>query len=195
MHITNLAKNNKAFTLLEMLIVVVIWALMIWAFGYFMPNSNNQKEQIKFWIEAATDIYNHIKTSHNKIIRNHTEQFWSDIETIQYITINTTTNIATWIKIVETYNKNEAYQIEINLEHKNKKYKNTINKLGTKSIIIYNYDTFNENRTIETRACDVNLKNCIPTSQIEFNNAAQTILQKFCLELTPTQEKCLLWEK
>ncbi len=181
-------KNYKAFTLLEILIVTVIAALMIWAFGYFMPNSNNEEKLIKFWIEAATDIFNNIKTSHLNLIRNKTENFSGHKTTIQMINIFFKED---WlIEINELYYP-KTYSTSKEYIYNNNEY---IILGSTKQISI---PITKDSVTIINISNKNNPKIYKQISQIHFNKAAQTITQKFCLvrDTEKDEHNCKIWEK
>lgn len=190
--INKLKTKNKAYTLLEILIVVSIITVMIWMFWYFTPNKNDK--QIDFWKTSSKNIYNKISKSHLNIIRNHTEIFWSwkDIEDIDMTTI-----LFTWIDnqiliISEQYNDSKSYEITKEFTYKNDKYIN-ITTWEQNKIKIDNNNSINYNNTTTTKVCELAITNCIPISKIIFNKAAQTISQKFCLDFS--WSICNKWEK
>ena len=180
-------KNKKAFTLLEILIVVVIASLMLWAFGYFMPNNNQKEEQIKFGEMAAAEILNELKSIQLDIIRKTTKQFWSELKTIENIKIYANKSPAAVLKIDISYGKDYGV-IEKNLKYKDTNYINTIvwfKTIEKHRIEIDSNNQFNLNNIsfFETQSCDINWKDCIPIAKTYFDMAAQTISQYFCSEI------------
>jgi prepilin-type N-terminal cleavage/methylation domain-containing protein len=179
--------NKKAFTLLEMIVVIIILAFMIWIFGYFTVNNSNEKEQKDFWTNAAKDIYNHIKTSNNKIIRNYTNIFSWETKPIQSIIISAEAlDKADILNITEVYDSVSWYNISLELKYSDHKYINKIKNLWTWSsaIIINKNNIFKDNYAIETQSCTKSDNVCLPISQINFNKAASTTNQKFCAEFS-----------
>lgn len=194
--------KTKAYTLLELIIVIIILTLLIWAFKWFMQNKNNK--QIYFWKQCSQYIYQEIVTEINNLKRNKIENIsgtdYSQIK--KYIDINTNTiNINKTMTNILT---NEEYETQRSIisenECLNKDIKNTNNYLITinqsgnlmftpQGIHINDNNIFEINICIDTGNKDT----CIPSSQIIFNQVAQTIDQKLCINFS--WDTCNEWSK
>lgn len=194
--------KTKAYTLLELIIVIIILTLLIWAFRWFMPNKNNK--QIDFWKQCSQYIYQEIISDINSFKRN-------EIETIswtQYSQLSKQVDIDTHeIKIIRNMidieNNNEEQIAKMIVSWNNCLDQNIINKnnylikINTNGSITYLSDNIqiSDNNIFEISSCiDTGDNNtCIPSSQIKFNQAAQTIEQKTCT--TFSWNTCTEWSQ
>lgn len=192
---------KKAYTLLEILIVVIILALMIWVFGFYLPNRSD--EQVKFGKECSNYINNEINNSYKEIIQGHWEVFSWELNRIFKFAL---TSYWTTIQLRKFYENNE--NISKNLKYQNNKYicKSTTGEpeywdypwyIITKN----NWNNYDHrwyrdgspyiNRII-INSCDQSWS-CIPISEIFYNQVLQEVEQKFCLDFT--WETCNEWEQ
>lgn len=198
---------KKAYTLLEILIVVIIIALMIWVFGFFMPDRD--EKQIKFGKESSNYIYSTIIDWLNTIKKNKSTTYnWKSEYLDQILIIFHPQQSARDNKIEITYsleNWNKFSNIplkdwgiinntEINNSDKYRIqmltwYRISINNNWELSIPENDYEDMVLNSCIDI--WDENT--CIPISKIIFNQAAQTIQQKFCLDFS--WSVCNEWEQ
>jgi len=183
-NITQRSKPIRAFTLLEMIMVIIIIGVLIASLAYFKPNSDPIKEQQKFGNIAATKLFDEIKSTQLEIIRNNSILFWTEKLALQNITFKTENKIANVLKLNKQYRKDHVEHLEF--WYKDKNYINKVIWLNWDKnyITINNTNSFNNNWIIETQSCDIKTeKICIPISKIYFNKAAQTITQYFCKEV------------
>jgi prepilin-type N-terminal cleavage/methylation domain-containing protein len=194
--------NKKGYTLLEMIIVMIILTLLIWAFRSFAPNKNNK--QVEFWNSCSQYIYQEITSEINSLNKDKIEiinwtgyyQSWKQID----ISIN---EIKIIKKMTEIENNNEIEFTNMIISWNNcldDNIKNTNNYLikvdnawyityTPKNIIISGNNTFKISSCIDI--WDHNT--CIPTLQLIFNQAAQTINQKSCINFS--WDDCNEWGK
>ena len=181
---------KKAFTLLEILIVVIIISLMIWALGYFMPNKENK--QIKFGKISSINIYTEIENSLQNFRKNKTLNSWWVIYNVDKIQIEVNSGSAyILVKFTNTITIKEQYLTKINEEEQ--KYNIKINSWRHMKASNTNLrDIQFEWTWAIINSCIEENTNCIPISKIIFNKAAQTIQQKFCLDFS--WSTCNEWE-
>lgn len=194
---------KKAYTLLEIIIVIVILTLFIGAFQYFSPNKD--KAQKEFWTQCTNYIYQEIETEINNLKKNKTE-YWSWIiyspisKIIERKHLNNTLSIITKYNNQWTIEQQEKYYTKDSICNYDKiinikQYLIQItNEWGVEidqswDFTIQNDSWFQIDSCINT--WDQNT--CIPISKILFNKAWQTINQKFCLDFS--WSICNTWQQ
>jgi len=153
-----------------------------------MPDRD--QEQIKYWKESSSKIYNVIESELIKFQRNFTSRSWDQVSIINNTRISNRPENQDLQLIRTYYNEWNNKQEYIKLNHK--KYKIKLNN-STISISM-------ENKEIRIQKINVfscidisNIETCIPISKIAFNQAAQKLEQKFCLDFT--WSTCNEWEQ
>jgi len=212
---------KKAYTLLEILIVVIIIALMIWIFGFFIPDRD--QEQIKYGKECSNYIYNTILNKTNNFKKNKSIT-WQNY--IKKININIYSAVPWWEYIGDEEQITHIYSyIKETINNNNIKQTNLISTGGKCLNNITNNNKYNiklwekwiiicweknkilylsENESCENiiyekwevkiSSCNIYWNsNCIPISKIIFNQASQKIEQKFCLDFN--WSVCNEWEQ
>lgn len=198
----NQKQKVKAYTLLEMIIVIIILTLLIWAFSSFMPSKNNK--QIEFWETCSQYIYQEIVTEINDLKRNKIE----NIDWVEYsqnlkelnIDIN---KININKKMINNLTKAdyEAQKIIITwnqcLSDNIKNTNNYLIKIDQAETLIFSAQDIyiSNNNMFEISTCidTWNNNTCIPSSQIIFNQATQTIDQNLCINFS--WDTCNEWSK
>lgn len=200
---------KKAYTLLEILIVVIILALMIGVFWFYLPN--RWDEQIKHGKECSSYIYNEIKNKVNNIKTNK----WVNIPGWRWWTLCYTkelilSTLNDWnieisiscdkagLPLIEEYLTTSQLKCNTDIDNKNKYFIKTTSTWW--AIVLNNnlkiLDLFNKtNSDLTTNVCtDPSESNsCIPISKIIFNQASKKLEQKLCLDFT--WSTCNEWEQ
>ncbi len=194
-------QKQKAYTLIEIIIVVIILSLIMSAFKSFIPNRDNK--QSKFGKECSQYIYQEIQNEISNLKKNKSENLsWTLYQplfkSIRRTTLNNTIEISTnynesqnttWFFVKDSICKSkdinniENYLIQVGTSW----WYITINQWW--NFDIQNYDYFQIISCIDTW----NQSTCIANSKIIFNKAAQTIEQKFCLDFS--WSTCNQWEQ
>ncbi len=196
---------KKAYTLLEILIVVIILALMIGVFWFYLPNRDD--EQIKYWKECSNYLYQIIQSEINYQEKNKSEiiswvLYYPRLKIINFIKTNNAYDNTIQIKSffydyiwfiektplkwwIPENNTSEKYIISIDWE------------FSFMNSITINEDKFKSqnriNETILLSCLSHDQNTCTPISKIIFNDAAQIITQKFCLDFS--WSTCNQWEQ
>lgn len=187
---------KKWFTLVEILMVMWIIALLIWAISFFMPNNGDKK--IKFGKECSNYIYQEIVNELNSVQKNKTINSW-------WIIYNHISS--------DIMGDKQKLNLEIESNYWDQKvYKELINwKWICSSDYIWNQNNYlikttkwfliqinkdniyvQDNEWILT-VCDIDWKNCIEISKITFNQATWKLEQKNCLMFSWSD--CNEWEQ
>lgn len=193
-------QKQKAYTLIEIIIVVIILALMMSAFKSFIPNRDNK--QRKFWKECSQYIYQEIQNEIFDLKKNKSKNLnWTIYQALAKNIVRTQNNNT--IKIETKYKEAEITSLFLvkdgicNAEYLNNienyliqittSWHNTISQWWAFSIANDNYFQINSCINIW------NQSTCIANSKIKFNKAAQTIEQKLCLDFS--WSTCNQWEQ
>ena len=192
-------KKIKAFSLLEMVMVIIIIGVLIASISYFKPNNNPENEQKKRWENAAIELFNIIKSAQLEIINNNTQKIWNDILTIKKITIKSEENPWNELSINKQYDENNT--IYLKYKYTNGKYINKILWFSNSwnYVTISNNNSFSNDWNFQIQTCNMETEwFCMTISEIYFNKAAQTITQRLCNKLEYNEWKwyrCLIRDK
>ncbi|HRX63717.1 MAG TPA: type II secretion system protein [Candidatus Absconditabacterales bacterium] len=194
---------KKAYTLLEILLVVIIISLIGGTFGFFLPN--REDAQIKYGKECSEYVYNTIQKEFQNVKKNKGERLSGNIyypnekvfKSIQSSHGGGATENASFI--VTHFSNTGETKREILLSggictlQKSNKY--DINLIGGVEISMKQEGFKNQLliNELQILSCEKNGETCIPISKLIFNEAAQTIQQKFCLDFSGSV--CNEWEQ
>ncbi len=184
---------KKAFTLLELLIVVMIITMILWSLVFLFPKNTNK--QAEFGKECSTYIYHEIQTEINNLNRNKVQIIsgtkhypisktikfgtWTNEITIQSIFDNTwsfsnTLTSTTWTCQNKDINNIDQYFIQITTWWSVFMDNHWTTQISNQS---------NQNY-FELNACTVaDSNNCISTSKLIFHQTSQKVEQVFYPEV------------
>jgi len=204
-------KKIKAYTLIEIMVVVIIITIFIWMFRWFSSNKNNK--QIEFGEKCSQYIYQEIISEINDLKRNKIENIsWTNYSQV-WKKININSHTINFIKTMKKNSNNKDNKILTTTKTiiswytcLNSNIKNPNNYL---TVINNTWDiTFTPNNiyisgnnTFEINTCVIiwnkedkgDTMTCTQDSQIIFNQAAQTIDQKICINFS--WNICNEWSK
>lgn len=185
--------RNKAFTLIELLIVIIILTILMWTIWFFLPDKVDKK--IKFGKECSNYIFQEILNEKNNIEKNKIINSWWIV--YPHTLSNISTNKENLSLKIESIYWNKILDREIinwNWICLSKSISNQnsyIIKSDTISININAKSVFQDNQLI-LNVCDKNKENCLSMSHIEYNKAIWKFEKKTCLVFS--WWNCIEWE-
>ncbi len=186
---------KKAFTLIELIIVIGILAVILWTSYIF--RGNNENDKIKYWKECSIYIFQEILNQDNNIKKNKTINSWDKALLMPGVAIKPKGNIS-WLYMLSENLENNKTLINSDwsctADHIQNKNEYIIrNKDNDFSINIEKDNNFAAG-TIEV--CNPWGWNCIEISKIEYNKASNKFDLYFCARyFKSTIPDCQEWEK
>lgn len=192
---------KKAFTLMELIIVIGILAVILWISYIFRGNSESEK--IKYWKECSKHIFQEVLNQNNNIKKNKIINSWDETILIKEIKIQPKSDGSwyhNWLYMTIINEKWEISEIKTLINddwtcaadyilNKNKYKIETSNFLDNDEL---------DNDEVKLQVCSPWGWNCSEITKIKYNKASNKFDLYFCAlvnENYNTKWKCDKWEK
>ena len=186
---------KKAFTLIELIIVVWIIVILIWSISFFKQKDEDKK--IKFWKECSNYIFKEIINEKNNFEKNTTIN--SGLKVLSYLSSTITKDKENESLIINSYYENELL---ISKELINSdwfcltEYVSNGNDYTIKPHeefwINIQKDNIHSNNKEILSVCTTEGNDCLEISKMYYNKANNKFEQQFCSSFI--WENCIEWQ-